>query len=915
LPNGAVGAFLSLLGNGKDDALVELAERWLGADISVEGMRQGLVEEADRDPCSAVKVYVSSRIASGSRVEVLNILNERVYVEAEEDSDTIFAADPVKRQSVLGNFWEINLRAVIPENFSAPDLISFLGNSVDWWAVRVLRLNRQTVQSWWSRWGSGSQAQVGPVLASIVAHLPLTLHQLDVRECEELKKALQRAQRAQRKREQSPSRQLSEAIRTERKALSNLASLIQHEPEYQRFIWYRVQDMMQQYGYREDSVLLELAQNADDALSQAAEISGQELSRQACRLIVRVAADGDSPTVDIIHYGRPINDTGGSAFPAGKERQWDQDLYYMMLLNLSAKPGEVSGQSTVASTTGRFGLGFKSVHLVSEAPSVVSGFLAFAIAGGLLPIEKTVPNDPDLQTSHGQQVTRIRLPIRSDVDAGQLIDKMFLRFDCARTLLPAFARKIREVIVDGSSHASTSSFDGEPIHGAPGWCLAKDKISFPGHGKWRLLRFRPADVNAESGTEALIVGLKENAPDRLPSEVPFIWNVTPTSEGWGCGYAINGPFKLDPGRTHVSLDDIGTLRAVDRLGETLGKGLIDLHDVLMAEDINVPKCLPTGSDATVFLSSLWNVLATGIDTEDDLRQNLLLKLQGPGRGLSAWMHARDAIPSGLPEPFAECLTANEGEGFEVATNGLDSSDICKAFNLVKDLSVLARQHRVVSSNVARYLKILLKKVPRRLSPSDLFQNLIESWKSILTAGRLHTLRPLCHEVIWYKVFDKHRIRNSRLVAYSTSGEVVSIRNLLLPRDLNENSIDSNLREELRRSLMAPDNLVLDSSYLNNNDDLTLFLRLRMGHKIDSKTMASWYATLENDKQTAGLQYLLDGELQHEVLKYWLNSNLPMSKDTIKSKDLSVCYHFKAFEIPQEFVLGYRGHRLRERSYP
>jgi hypothetical protein len=48
---------------------------------------------------------------------------------------------------------------------------------------------------------------------------------------------------------------------------------------------------------------------------------------------------------------------------------------------------------------------------------------------------------------------------------------------------------------------------------------------------------------------------------------------------------------------------------------------------------------------------------------------------------------------------------------------------------------------------------------------------------------------------------------------------------------------------------------------------------------------------------------------------WLNSNLPMSKDTIKSKDLSVCYHFKAFEIPQEFVLGYRGHRLRERSYP
>ena len=71
---------------------------------------------------------------------------------------------------------------------------------------------------------------------------------------------------------------------------------------------------------------------------------------------------------------------------------------------------------------------------------------------------------------------------------------------------------------------------------------------------------------------ALAVGLKDGKPASFPADLPFLWNVTPTSEGWGCGYAVNGPFKLDPGRTHVSLDDDVTCRVVDLLGKALGGG-------------------------------------------------------------------------------------------------------------------------------------------------------------------------------------------------------------------------------------------------------------------------------------------------------------------------------------------------------
>ena len=157
-------------------------------------------------------------------------------MDAGLDSNTIFAVDPIRRSSNLGVFWEITLRDVNPSSKTAHELIALLGGTVEWWAVKVLRIDIQAVRSWWSRWGTGSQAQVGPVQASILAHLPLTLHQLDVSECASLQEALRNAQRAQRRREQAPAAQIREANEIERKVLDQLASLIRYNQEHQRFI-------------------------------------------------------------------------------------------------------------------------------------------------------------------------------------------------------------------------------------------------------------------------------------------------------------------------------------------------------------------------------------------------------------------------------------------------------------------------------------------------------------------------------------------------------------------------------------------------------------------------------------------------------------------------------------------------------
>ncbi|MCA9055922.1 MAG: hypothetical protein KDA75_18945, partial [Planctomycetaceae bacterium] len=694
--------------------------------------------------------------------------------------------------------------------------------------------------------------------------MPRTLRDLNVRDCEPLRDALRNAERAQRRREQTQSR---EAVDAERRALDELAGLIRTESAHQRFLWERVQDLMRRYGYRGDSVLLELVQNADDALAQAAEISPSMLPAAVRQLVIRIHQTSGVPTVDVTHYGRPINDDGGASFPAGRDREWDQDLYFMMLLNLSGKPGEAPGVTATTSTTGRFGLGFKSVHLVTESPFIVSGFLAFSIVGGLLPLERPVPDEPDLTPVAGHRVTRVRLPLRDDREAPGLVEEMFRRFHYARALLPAFSRQLREIVVDGGPFAGISTFDGVPIGGALGWCVAADATEIPGEGHWRILRFRPADAGEATGTAAIAVGLFETMPTEFPTELPFLWNVAPTSEGWGCGYAVNGPFKLDPGRTHVSLDDGATLRVVELLGVALGKGLIELHDALTGATVGEECGLPSGKQAQEFLAALWMILTSGLDSRDELRNRFLLRLHGTGRGLTSWMSSRAVVPSGLPSPFDGWLPPVTTETpIEVATGGLDDEDLCAALDSIADVITLARSHCVVSSGIARRLRPLVRTVICELRPAGLLSELATAWNQSLTPQRLHSLRPLVD--VWHLLQDSQQSTPwySQLAARSRSGKQQLLRHLLLPVDLEVTTGDSDVQEELLRSAFAPDASILQQDYIRQAEDLTIFLRLRVRHEVDAATMAAWCTELAASRRGAALRYLLRGRLQQEVLQ-------------------------------------------------
>ena len=435
----------------------------------------------------------------------------------------------------------------------------------------------------------------------------------------------------------------------------------------------------------------------------------------------------------------------------------------------------------------------------------------------------------------GRRPTRVRLPLRPGVGAQTLIERLFRRFAYARVLLPALARQVREVVVEGGPSPGVHFFDGRPINGAPGWSVGGE-IDLPDHpGRWRILRFRPADAGRDDmGTAALAIGLREGLPAAFDPEVPFLWNVTPTSEIWGCGYVVNGPFKLDPGRTHVSIDDDMTLRTVGGLGEALGKGLIGLHDVLVdpADESHDPLLV---HDVRCFLSSLWRVLARGLNNSDALRRRFFRELHGNGRGLSAWIRACPVVPSGLPAPFQPMLPPLASHvRIEVASGDFDD-DLCAVLAAIEDedSTALVDGRCIVSAEVEQLLRPLCnfagtegnRIAPIPLRPSNLFAELAEGWEHYLTPERLHALRPI--DGGGDSNFDAYDSRGVTwrhdLKAQAVDGSFQPLRSLLL-RNVPElvDHADADGEDELLRAAFAPDDRVLDPAYIERSEDWRVF---------------------------------------------------------------------------------------------
>ena len=170
-----------------------------------------------------------------------------------------------------------------------------------------------------------------------------------------------------------------EKLQLEQQVLQNL---IQSDEAAQHSLLTAVRCKIRQYQYTHQSVPFELFQNADDAVVESFEMYGDSPPDPENTDTTRFVIQQEDDKITFIHWGRPINKFR-SAQLNGRARGFHKDLEKMLILSNSDKsesPGNV---------TGKFGLGFKSVFLVTSKPSVASGQLGFEAVGGFFPKQLT----------------------------------------------------------------------------------------------------------------------------------------------------------------------------------------------------------------------------------------------------------------------------------------------------------------------------------------------------------------------------------------------------------------------------------------------------------------------------------------------------------------------------------------------
>lgn len=196
----------------------------------------------------------------------------------------------------------------------------------------------------------------------------------------------------------------------------------------------------------------------------------------------------------------------------GGDSKWKDDLIYMLSFHGSGKRPQDASR-------GLFGLGFKSVYLVSNEPRIDSWRVHARIRGALLPIQEENEDRPE---------TRIQLPLLAPRSVERdMLDPL------RRMALPllAFSRTIKRIALPGNE---VFAWDPEQEFGDARWHCEKSP-----RGRHVIFLYQGDEICTR----------RKNGPT---VEWPTIWALAPTKVHWG-GFPLllNGRFKLDTGRTEV----------------------------------------------------------------------------------------------------------------------------------------------------------------------------------------------------------------------------------------------------------------------------------------------------------------------------------------------------------------------------
>ena len=409
--------------------------------------------------------------------------------------------------------------------------------------------------------------------------------------------------------------------------------------------------------------------------------------------------------------------------------------------------------------------------------------------------------------------------------------------------MPAFARRIRRIDITGSHPRSIRcEITGFPLKLPGGGILDVVTVTDTAAATQRMLRFG-------LGSFHLVIAIGEDGPGRFPEHVGRLWNLAPLEDNLRCGWLINGPFRVDPGRGRLAGTEDDRRKYFERLSELFGERLLALHDLASRHwDVLVEALsLAPSTEPAKFWSRLFDLMSR--DAQDDLARQLHLNTSGYARLLTE----RATAPTGLPQPFDRLVCASDVE--ECTTEAMADPGMLQAVEAWPSLS--RRRGRIVAPNVAARLRSLGFGDVRGLALCDLLREELGGVNRVTPdlaerLGRVITLKSLEADPI--RLEHDSLLRAAGQATFrAQDGGWRNARDLILEAADND--------DERRICGFAPEHALLDRAYA---DDAVAFFQVARaqsgyGPRLPG-LVAEWARDVQGDgRRQATLRYLIDGD--------------------------------------------------------
>ena len=698
-------------------------------------------------------------------------------------------------------------------------------------AIDCLRLHMSNQQAalgaFLDKVGGGDQPTLDETRRLLRERLPTLLAEMKLPTDSRCQQALREYELAEGRIGRPPATERGRAPGTLDDAKGTLWEAIEH-PDAATELLSAVRGRIRSLGYSGDRVVFELFQNADDACVQQSDAIGDE-----CFQVEYVASPAG---FRVVHWGRPINHLGTNHDRA-RQLGHDRDLLNMLVMNFSEKR---SGSHL----TGKFGLGFKSVHVLSDSVGIASRFIALRTRGGILPQDWSGGIDLAAgMSADGRRATVIDVPYADEPTAQTEGPAARTKFDDAAAWLPAFARRIRRIDITGNDPRSIRcQISGFPPDLPGSGLLDVVTVSDTASATQRMLRF-------DLGGFHLLISVGEDGPRGFPDHVGRLWNLAPLEENLRCGWLINGPFRVDPGRGRLAGSEDDRRKCFERLGEALGEGLLAFHDLAAGywSALVEALSLAPSTDPAQFWSRMLDVISR--DAADDLARHLHLNARGYARLLTE----RATVPTGLPQTLDRLVRASAVKHY--TTGALAHSSVLQAVEAWP--SLIRHKGRILASDVAEHLGALGFGDMRGLKLCDLLREELgeENRVDVDLAERLG-------RVITLKTLEADPIRREHADLLTVARQATFRAQDGTWRNARELSLEAADNDDERRICsFAPAHALLDRAYRGDTVEFFLVARAQSGYGPRLPVLLVEWARDAHDKgrRRAALRYMIDGQ--------------------------------------------------------